>query len=107
MVCTVSNEQTVPSQEEVVGDPGKLVFGGCEVDGDECPGPFDTALAYFETHGWPKTGGDLPALERGGLCRSFKSDEWGASTTFLSRLPLVHPGSWLWDCARQSILQGW
>ena len=75
MVGTVSNEQAVPSPEDVVGDPRRFVFGGREVDGEECSGPFDTALAYFETHGWMRTE-DLPALFQGELCRSFKSDEW-------------------------------
>ena len=55
---------------------GLVFFGGCEVDGDECPGPFGTALAHIGTHGVAEDRGDLPALERGGLCWSFKSDEW-------------------------------
>lgn len=35
MVCTVLNEQAVPSPEEVVGDPRKFI--GCEVDGGRVP----------------------------------------------------------------------
>lgn len=46
-ICTVLSKRTVPSPEEAVGDTGKSIFGGCEVDGDEGPGPFDTALAHI------------------------------------------------------------
>lgn len=62
--------------ESLVNDPKSFIYGGCEVDGDEGPEPFDTALAYIETHGWDLTTEEIPALFRGELCRAFKSGAW-------------------------------
>ena len=62
--------------ETLVNDHKAFIYGGCEVDGDEGPDPFDTVLAYIETHGWDLTTEDLPALFRGELCRMFKSSDW-------------------------------
>ena len=81
MVCTVSNEQTVPSPEEVAGGSGKLVFfGGCEVDGDECP---ELTLRWptLRPTGWPKTGGTCPPWNGVGCAGRSSPTSGRASTT--------------------------
>ena len=62
--------------ETLVNDHKAFIYGGCEVDGDEGPEPFDTGLAYIEAHGWDLTTEEIPAMFRGELCRAFKSATW-------------------------------
>lgn len=75
-VYTVTYMREAKDPESLVDDHKTFIFGDCSIDGDEGPDPFDTALAYIETHGWDLTTEDLPALFRGELCRAFKSGTW-------------------------------
>ena len=75
-VYTVTPMREAKDPENLVNDHKAFIFGGCEVDGDEGPEPFDTVLAYIEAHGWDLTTEDIPALFRGELCRAFKSGTW-------------------------------
>lgn len=75
-IYVVQRMEESKDPETLVNDHKAFIYGGCEVDGDEGPEPFDTAWAYIEAHGWDLTTEEIPAMFRGELCRAFKSATW-------------------------------
>lgn len=84
------------------------------MDGDECPGPFDAALARIETHWVAEDGRGLARPGTGWAVLVVQVRRVGVSTMLLNVFlkgsvgvasPPVPP-RWLWDCGRRGILQG-